>query len=72
MKLRESQTLVWPRARKTLNTKTDKFFYSRYIPKLEKDPKLKIAEDKEKIFIYIVSNIPPHIRYIRGYMIPPS
>ena len=57
MKLPEIQTLVLPRARKTLNTKTAKFWYIRYIPRLEKAQDLKIAEAKAKILMYSVSNI---------------
>ena len=57
MKLQESQTLVWPWARKTLNTKTAKFWYIRYILRLAKDQELKIAEAQDKIWIYIVSKI---------------
>ena len=57
MKLWEIQTLVWPRARKTLNTKTANFWYILYILRLEKDQELKISEDEDKIFIYSVSNI---------------
>ena len=72
MKLRESQTLVWPRARKTLNTKTAKFWYIRYIPRLAKVQELKIAEAEYKILMYTVSKIQPHMRYILRDMIPPS
>ena len=72
MKLRESQTLVWPRAEKTLNTKTDKFWYIRYILILEKDQELKITKDEYNILIYTVCKIQPHIHYILGYMIHPS
>ena len=43
VKLKKSQTLVWPRARKTLNTKTDTFWYIRYISKLEKDKEMKLS-----------------------------
>ena len=72
MKLQESQTLVWPWARKTLNTKTTKFWYIRYILRLAKAQELKIAEVEDKILIYTVSKIQPHIHYILGDMIPPS
>ena len=72
MKLRESQTLVCPRARKTLNTKTAKFWYIRYILRLDKVQYLKIVDPKYKILMYTVSKIQPHIRYILGDMIPPS
>ena len=72
MKLWESQTLVWPRARKNLNTKTAKFWYIRYILILEKDKEMKIAQAKYKILMYTVSKIPPYILYIMGDMIPPS
>ena len=71
VKLQESQTLVWPQARKTLNTKTAKFWYIHYIPRF-KVQELKIAEAEDKILMYIVSKIQLHIHYIRGYMIPPS
>ena len=72
MKLQESQTLVWPQAGKTLNTKTDKFWYSRYIPRLEKYKKLKIEGAKYIVMMNNVSNNNPHIRYILGDMISPS
>ena len=72
MKLREIQTLVRPRGRKTLNTKTAKFWYIHYILRLEKDQELKIVEAEDKILIYIVSKIQPQNRYILGDMIPPS
>ena len=72
MKLQESQTLVWPRARKTLNTKTGKFWYIRYILILAKVKELKIIEAEAKILMYILSKIKLHIHYIIGYMIPPS
>ena len=72
MKLQESQTLVWPRTKKTLNTKTAKFWYFHYIQRLEKDQELKIEEDEDKILMYTVSKIPPHIHYILVDMIPPS
>ena len=47
MKLQESQTLVWPRARETLNTKTAMFLYIRYIPRLKKDKEHKIVEAED-------------------------
>ena len=72
MKLQEIQTLVWLRARKTLNTKTDKFWYIRYILRLEKAQEMKLSQDKYKIWIYTLSKIQPQIRYILGDMIPPS
>ena len=72
MKLQEIQTLVWPRARKTLNTKTDMFWYIRYIPILEKVQDLKIADAEDNILMYILSKIQIHIHYILGDMIPPS
>ena len=72
MKLRESQTLVWPRARKTLNIKTAKFWYIRYILILVKGQEIKNFQTEYKIFIYIVSKIQLHIRYILGDIIPPS
>ena len=71
MKLWEIQTLVWPQARKTLNTKTAKFWYIHYIPRF-KVQELKIAEAEDKIFIYTVSKLQPQIRYILASMIPPS
>ena len=72
MKLRESQTLVLPQTGKTLNTKTDRFWYIRYIAGLEKSQELKIAEAEDKILIYTISKFQPHIHYIMGDMIPPS
>ena len=57
VKLRE--TLVWPRARKTLNTKTATFWYIRYIPRLAKFQELKFAEAEDKILLYTVSKIQP-------------
>ena len=48
------------------------FCYIRYILRLAKDPELKLAEDEYKILIYTMSKIHPQIRYILGYMIPPS
>ena len=72
MNLWESQTLVWPQAGKTLNTKTAKFCSIRYIPRLKKDQELNIAEAGYQIFIYIVSKLQLQIRYIMGDMIPPS
>ena len=72
MKLRESQTLVWPRSGKTLNTKTTKLWYIRYILILAKDQELKISDAEDKILIYTVSKIQPHILYILEDIIPPS
>ena len=72
MKLWESQTLVWPQARKTLNTETAKFWYILYIPRLTKYRDLKIVGAEEKILMDIVSKILAHIRYIQGDIIPPS
>ena len=72
MKLWESQTLVWPRARKTLNTKTAKLWYIRYISILAKVKELKIVEAEETILMYTVPKIQPPIHYILGDMIPPS
>ena len=72
MKLREIQTLVWPRARKTLNTKIAKFWYILYILRLVKAQELKIAEAEDKILMYTISKIHPYMRYIFGDMIPPS
>ena len=65
-------TLVWPRAWKTLNTKTDKFWYSHYIPRLEKYQKLKISGAEDETMMNIFSKNHPPIRYIIGDMIPPS
>ena len=70
MKLWESQTLVWPQSGKTLNTKTTKFWYIPYILILENGWEFKIAEAEDKILIYTVSKIQPHIHYILGDMIP--
>ena len=72
MKLWESQTLVWPRSGKTLNTKTTKFWYIRYILRLEKDQELKITGAEDKTLVYSVSKIKPQIHYIMVYMITPS
>ena len=72
MKLQESQTLVWLGARKTLNTKTAKFWYILYIPILEKIQELKIVETEDTIMIYTVSKFQPQILYILGDMIPPG
>ena len=60
------------RARKTLNTKNDKFWYILYIVGLEKAQEMKLSQAKYQIFISILSKIHPHIHYILGYMIPPS
>ena len=72
MKLQESQTLVWPRARKTLNTKNSKYWYILYILRLDKAQELKIAEAEDKILMYTVSKIQPQIHYILGDMIRQS
>ena len=72
MKLQESQTLVSPRARKTLNTKTAKFWYIRYILILAMVQEMKIANTEDKILMYTVSKLQPQIHHILGYMIPPS
>ena len=72
MKLQESQFLVWPRARKTLNTKNVNLWYIHYIPILAKAQELKIAEANDKILMYNVEKIQPHFHYIVGDMIPPS
>ena len=48
------------------------FLYIFYILGLVKARELKIAEANEKILIYTVSKIQPHINYILGYIIPPS
>ena len=72
MKLWESQTLVWPQARKSLNTKTDKVWYIHYILILEKVQELNIAEAKYKPLRYTLSKIQTHINYIMADMIPPS
>ena len=60
------------RARKTLNTKTDKFWYILYILGLEKDQERKISQFEYQILIYTVSKFQPQIHYILGDMIPPS
>ena len=44
---------------KTLNTKTDKFWYIFYIARLEKDQELKIEKVEFKIMMYTVSKISP-------------
>ena len=64
-----SLTPIW---KKTLNTKTNTFWYILYILRLVKAQELKIAEDEDKILTYTVSKIQPHIRYIQRDMIPPS
>ena len=71
MKLQKSQTLVWPRSEKTLNTKNDTFWYIHYISVLEKAQDLKLSQEEDKIHIYNVSKFPPLILYILGDMIPP-
>ena len=58
--------------RKTLNTKTTKFWYFLYILILAKAQKQKIADAEAKILMYTMSKIQPQIRYILGDMIPPS
>ena len=70
VKLQESQTLVWPRPKKTLNTKTATFWYILYIPILEKVQERKILETEYKTLMNTVSKIHPHILYILGDMIP--
>ena len=72
MKLQESQTLVWPQSGKTLNTKTPKCWYIRYILIFTMAKELKFVYAEDKILIYIVSKIQPPIRYILGDMTPPS
>ena len=72
MKLQEIQTLVWPQARKALNTKTAKFWYIHYISSLVKDQERKITEAKYNIIIYTFSKITPQIHYIPRDIIPPS
>ena len=57
VKLWESQTLVWPRDGKTLNTKTDRFWYIHYILALEKYQEWKLSQSKDEILIYTVSKI---------------
>ena len=54
------------RDRKTLNTKTTKFWYIRYIPRLAKDQDMEIAEIEDTILMYTVSKIHLHIHYILG------
>ena len=71
VKLQESQTLVWPQARKSLNTKTAKFCYIRYILRLEKDQELKILGAEAKILMKTVSKIHPQIHCIPGDMFSP-
>ena len=71
MKLKESQTLIWPGAGKSLNTKTDKFWYIHYISILEKAQDLNILEAEYTILMYSVSKEPPLIHYILGDMISP-
>ena len=48
------------------------FWYILYIPIFAKDEDLKIVGAEEKVFIYTISKIHPHIRYILGDMISPS
>ena len=72
MKLQESQTLVWLQARKPLNTKTAKYWYIRYIPRLEKVQVLQIASAEDTILMNTMSKIHPQICYILGDMIPQS
>ena len=72
VKLQESQTLVWPQARKTLNTKIDKFWSIIYIPILAMAQELKISVVKDTILMYVVSKIQPHIHCILKDMIPQS
>ena len=67
VKLRKSQTLVLPRARKTLNTKTTKFWYIRYILRLAKVEELKIAKDEYNSLMYTMSKIQPDIHYYERY-----
>ena len=59
MKLQESQTLVWPQAEKTLNTKIDKFWYIRYILGLEKDQEMQLSQAEDTILIYTVYKMHP-------------
>ena len=72
VKLWESQTLVWPWARKTLNTKNAKFWYIHYILRLAEAQERKLLEAKYNILMYILSKIQLWIHYILGDMIPPS
>ena len=71
VKLWESQTLVWPQARKTLSTKTANFWYIRYIPILAKAQELKIAYPEYQVQMKAVTKFQPHVHYILGDMIPP-
>ena len=48
------------------------FSYIRYISILVKDQELKIVEANDKLLMYIVSKIQPHIRYILVDMIRQS
>ena len=48
------------------------FCHIRYILILKKDKEIKISGAEDKIRMYIVSNIQPHIRYIMGDMIRQS
>ena len=72
VKLWESQTLVWPLARKTLSIKTTKFWYIRYILRLAKDQGIKIVGAENQILLYTMSKFQPYIIYILGDIIPPS
>ena len=72
VKLQESQTLVCPRARKTLNTKTATFWYILYILRLDKDQALKIVGAEDQILKNTVCKMQPHIHYIPGDMISQS
>ena len=60
------------RWKKTLNTKTDKFWYIRYISGLQKSQGPKLSQVEDKILMYTVSKFQTQIRYILGDMIPPS
>ena len=48
------------------------FWYSCYIPRLEKYQKLKIVGAEAKILMNMVSKFQPLIHYILGDMISPS
>ena len=48
------------------------FWCILYILGLEKDQEMKIVEVKDKILMYTVSTMQPHIYYIPGDIIPPS
>ena len=67
----KSNLSLTPSWKKTLNTKTYKFWYIRYVSGLVKAQELKIAEVEDKTLMYTVSKIQPQMLYILGDMIPP-